>query len=45
MKTVSERLGHSSIVMTMDLYAHVLEGMDKEAADAFDREVDPGSVE
>ena len=27
--------------MTMDLYAHVLEGMDKEAAAIFDREVDP----
>ena len=35
MKVVSERLGHSSIVITMDLYAHVLEGMDKEAAEAF----------
>ena len=40
MKVVSERLGHSSIVITMDLYAHVLEGMDKDAAEAFDMEVD-----
>ena len=45
MKTVSERLGHSSIVMTMDLYAHVLEGMDKEAAAIFDREVDPRNID
>ena len=45
MKTVSERLGHSSIVITMDLYAHVLEGMDKEAAAIFDREVDPRSID
>ena len=40
MKVVSERLGHSSIVITMNLYAHVLEGMDQEAADAFEREVE-----
>ncbi len=40
MKTVSERLGHASIAFTMDLYAHVLDGMDQEAADTFDREVD-----
>ena len=45
MKTVSERLGHSSIVMTMNLYAHVLEGMDKEAAAIFDREVDPRNID
>ena len=43
MKVVSERLGHSSILMTMDLYAHVLEGMDKDAAEAFGDEIDlPG---
>ena len=40
MKVVSERLGHSGIVMTMDLYAHVLEGMDKDAAEAFGDEID-----
>ena len=40
MKVVSERLGHSSIVITMDLYAHVLEGMDKDAAEAFGNEID-----
>ena len=45
MKTVSERLGHASIVITMDLYAHVLEGMDKAAADTFGREVDPRSID
>lgn len=39
MKVVSERLGHSSIVTTMNQYAHVLEGMDQEAADAFERGV------
>ncbi|MBW3659872.1 MAG: site-specific integrase, partial [Actinobacteria bacterium] len=34
-KVVSERLGHKTIAMTMDLYAHVLPAMDEEAADAF----------
>lgn len=33
MKVVSERLGHSSIGITMDLYSHVLEGFDREAAE------------
>ena len=33
MKVVQERLGHSSIQITMDLYSHVLEGLDRSAAD------------
>ncbi len=32
-KVVQERLGHSSITMTMDRYSHVIEGLDREAAD------------
>jgi integrase len=32
-KVVQERLGHSSIAMTMDLYSHVTEGMDRDAAE------------
>ncbi len=32
-KLVSERLGHSSVGITMDLYTHVIEGMDREAAE------------
>ncbi len=32
-KVVSERLGHSSIQITLDTYAHVLPGMQDEAAD------------
>lgn len=32
-KVVQERLGHSSITMTMDQYSHVIEGLDREAAD------------
>ena len=32
-KVVSERLGHSSVQITLDTYAHVLPGMQDEAAD------------
>lgn len=31
-KVVSERLGHSTIAITMDIYSHVMPGMQKEAA-------------
>jgi integrase len=34
-KVVQERLGHSSIATTMDLYSHVAPNMQKEAAKAF----------
>lgn len=34
-KVVSERLGHTTIAMTMDVYAHVLPAMDQDAADRF----------
>ena len=36
MKVASERLGHSSIGITMDLYSHVLPGMQEEAAELVD---------
>jgi integrase len=36
-KIVSERLGHASIGITLDIYSHVLPSMQSEAADAFDR--------
>ena len=29
-KTVSEHLGHSSVVITLDLYSHVLPNMQEE---------------
>ncbi len=35
-KIVQERLGHSSISMTLDRYSHVTRDMQKQAADAFD---------
>ena len=31
-KTISERLGHSTIVITLDTYAHLLPSVDEEAA-------------
>lgn len=36
-KTISERLGHSSIATTMDIYSHVLPGLQEEAALAVER--------
>ncbi len=36
-KIVSERLGHSSINITLDLYSHVLPGMQLDAVLGFDR--------
>jgi integrase len=32
-KVVSERLGHSSITITLDTYSHVLPSMQREAAE------------
>jgi integrase len=36
-KVVQERLGHSSIQLTMDTYSHVLPSMQQDAATKFDR--------
>ena len=35
-KIVSERLGHATIATTLDIYSHVLPGMQEEAALQFD---------
>ena len=35
-KVVQERMGHSTIAMTMDIYSHVLPSMQQEAADKID---------
>ena len=35
-KVVSERLGHANIGITLNLYSHVSEGMDRSAADLVD---------
>lgn len=36
-KVVSERLGHSNISMTMDLYSHIAPTLQKDAADGLDK--------
>jgi len=35
-KIVQERLGHASISITLDVYSHVVEGMQEDAAERFD---------
>lgn len=35
-KIVSERLGHANIGITLDIYSHVLPGLQEEAAEKFD---------
>ena len=39
-KIISERLGHSSIKITMDLYGYLMPGLQQSVADAFNREHD-----
>jgi integrase len=36
-KVVQERLGHSTIAVTMDVYSHVMPTLQREAADTFDK--------
>ena len=36
-KVVSERLGHSTVTVTADIYSHVLPEMDQEASRVIDR--------
>ena len=45
-KVVSERLGHASPGFTLNVYQHVLPGMQAEAAEVFERllGVDPGEA-
>ncbi|MBW3663391.1 MAG: site-specific integrase [Actinobacteria bacterium] len=42
-KVVSERLGHASVQITLDVYAHVLPSMDADAAATFGALLDRGS--
>lgn len=35
-KVVQERLGHTTIAMTMDIYSHVLPSMQRDVADKLD---------
>ena len=40
-KGISERLGHSSIAITMDIYSHVMPGLQEEAAIRFEEALKP----
>ena len=40
-KIVQERLGHSTIAMTLDTYSHVAPGLQEAAANRFDELVIP----
>ena len=40
-KIVQERLGHSSIQITLDIYSHVAEGLQEAAARSFDTLINP----
>ncbi len=39
-KVVQERLGHSSVIMTLDLYSHAVPGMQADAASTIAARVD-----
>jgi integrase len=36
-KTVSERLGHASAAFTLDVYGHIMPGMQEETTDIFSK--------
>lgn len=44
-KIVSERLGHSSVAMTLDIYSHVLPGLQEAAARRFEELLQDSSVD
>jgi len=41
-KVISEALGHSSVAFTMDVYSHIIEGMQQEAMALLDEVLPPG---
>jgi integrase len=41
-KVISEALGHSSVAFTMDVYSHIIEGMQQDAMALLDEVVPPG---
>ena len=41
-KVISEALGHSSIAFTMDIYSHIIEGMQSDAMALLDEVLSPG---
>ena len=44
-KVVSERLGHANIGITLDIYSHVMPGMQEDAVERFDRILEPDADE
>jgi len=44
-KVVSERLGHANISITLDIYSHVLPGMQEAAAEKSDKLFEAGASE
>jgi integrase len=44
-KVVSERLGHATAAITLDVYSHVLPGMQEEAAAKIDRALRPAFID
>jgi integrase len=41
-KVISEALGHSSVAFTMDVYSHIIEGMQSDAMSPLDEVLPPG---
>ena len=41
-KVISEALGHASVAFTMDVYSHIIEGMQSEAMALLDEVLPPG---
>jgi len=39
-KVVQERLGHSSVMVTLDIHSHVSPGMQRDAAELLSRAID-----
>ena len=40
-KIVSERLGHAGIAITLDIYSHLLSGMQESAVEALEKVLAP----
>ena len=41
-KVISEALGHSSVAFTIDVYSHIIEGMQSDAMALLDDGLPPG---
>lgn len=44
-KVISEALGHSSVAFTMDVYSHIIEGMQQDAMALLNEVLPSGSVQ